>query len=61
MQKGEPQRELVLCLPLYNNTKISLMAPILSSCHDLSFCPPPNFPKHLIKHFPEDLPQSLLY
>ena len=33
MQKGEPQRELVLCLPLYSNTKISLMAPILSSCH----------------------------
>ena len=51
--------ELVLCLPLYNNTiVISLMIPILSSCHALSFCPTPNFPKHLIKQFPEHLPQQ---
>lgn len=53
--------ESVLHLPLYNNTKISLMVPIWSSCHALSFCPPPNFPRHLIEQFPENLPQSLLY
>ena len=53
--------ESVLRLPLYNDTKISLMAPIPSSCHALSFCPPPHFPEHLTEQFPENLPQSLLY
>ena len=40
---------LVLRLPFYSNTKISLVVPVLNSYHALFFCHPLNFQKHRIK------------